>query len=103
MQGFDVYSVRDGLEAIVAYRRAVEMGSPFDVVLLDLEVRGGMGGLECIARLRGEFPKVKALLSTGYLDDVVLENHREHGFSGVVTKPFNVERLVSSLSRLSAV
>jgi signal transduction histidine kinase/CheY-like chemotaxis protein len=102
LQGFDVYTVRDGLEAIVAYRRAIEMNSPFDVVLLDLEVRGGMGGLECVARLRGEFPKVKALLSTGYLDDAVLENHREHGFSGVVTKPFNVERLVASLSKLAA-
>ncbi len=103
MQGFEVYAVRDGQEALVAYRRAKQMGSPFHVVLLDLDVRGGMGGRECIARLRGEFPGVRALLTTGYLDDTVLENHREHGFSGVVTKPFNVERLVSSVSRLAGV
>lgn len=101
LQGFEVYTVRDGAETINAYRRAIEMGSPFDVVLLDLEVRGGMGGRECIARLRGEFPGVKALLSTGFSDDAVLENHREHGFSGVITKPFNVERLVNSVSRLA--
>jgi CheY-like chemotaxis protein len=30
-----------------------------------------------------------------------LENHREHGFSGVLTKPFNMERLVSTVSRLA--
>jgi signal transduction histidine kinase/ActR/RegA family two-component response regulator len=102
MQGFDVYTVRDGQEAIDAYRRAIEMKSPFDVVLLDLDVRGGMGGRECIARLRGEFPGVRAVLTTGYLDDTLLENHREHGFSGVITKPFNVERLVSTVSKLAS-
>lgn len=101
LQGFDVYTVRDGQEAITAYRRALELGSPFDVVLLDLEVRGGMGGRECIARLRGEFRNVKALLSTGALDDTILENHREHGFSGVVTKPFNIERLVNAVKLLA--
>ncbi len=101
LQGFDVYTVRDGREAIAAYRRALDLGSPFDVVLLDLEVRGGMGGRECIARMRGEFKNVKALLSTGALDDVVLENHREHGFSGVITKPFNIERLVGAVARLA--
>jgi signal transduction histidine kinase/CheY-like chemotaxis protein len=101
MQGFDVYAVRDGQEAINAYRRAIELGAPFDVVLLDLDVRGGMGGRECIARLRGEFPGVKAILTTGYLDDSLLENHREHGFSGVITKPFNVERLVSTVGKLA--
>lgn len=101
LQGFEVYTVRDGLETIAAYRRARELGTAFDVVLLDLEVRGGMGGRECIARLRGEFPEVKALLSTGFSDDLILENHREHGFSGVLTKPFNMERLVSTVSRLA--
>ncbi len=100
MHQYEVYCVRDGQEAIDAYRRAREMGSPFDVVLLDLDVRGGMGGRECIARLRGEFPGVKAVLTTGYLDDQLLENHREHGFSGVITKPFNVERLVTTVAKL---
>ena len=61
-----------------------------------------MGGRECIARLRGEFPGVRAVLTTGYLDDTLLENHREHGFSGVITKPFNVERLVSTVSKLAS-
>ena len=49
----------------------------------------------------GEFPGVRAVLTTGYLDDVLLENHREHGFSGVITKPFNVERLVSTVGKLA--
>ncbi|MFN0130615.1 MAG: response regulator [Verrucomicrobiales bacterium] len=101
LQGFEVFTVRDGAETITAYRRARSMGSAFDVVLLDLDVPGGMGGRECIARLRGEFPDVKALLSTGYTDDLILENHREHGFSGVLTKPFNLERLVATVTKLA--
>ncbi len=101
LQGFEVFTVRDGAETIAAYRRAHTMGSAFDVVLLDLEVRGGMGGRECIARLRGEFPDVKALLATGFSDDLILDNHREFGFSGVLTKPFNPERLVSTVATLA--
>jgi two-component system cell cycle sensor histidine kinase/response regulator CckA len=101
LQGFDVCTVRDGAETIAAYRRARDLGTGFDVVLLDLDVRAGMGGRECIARLRGEFPEVKALLTTGFSDDLILDNHREHGFSGVVTKPFNMERLVATVSRLA--
>lgn len=101
--GFDVYCTNDGQEAIDAYRKASEFGAPFDVILMDLDVRGGMGGLEAVARLRGEFPNLKALLTTGYVDDALLETHREHGFLGLIPKPFEVERLVGVVSRLAAV
>ena len=98
--GYDVYCTRDGREAIEAYRKAREFGAPFDLVLVDLDVRGGMGGKECVARLKAEFPSLKALLTTGYIDDELMESYRDHGFLGVIPKPFQLDRLVQSLSRL---
>ena len=98
--GYDVYCTRDGREAIEAYRKAREFGAPFDVILVDLDVRGGMGGKECVARLKAEFPLLKALLTTGYIDDVLMETYRDHGFLGVIPKPFQLDRLVQSLGRL---
>ncbi|MBP7948060.1 MAG: response regulator [Verrucomicrobiales bacterium] len=101
--GFDIYCTRDGQEAIDAFRKAHQFGAPFDVVLMDLDVRGGMGGMEAVARLRAEFPSLKALLTTGYIDDALLDSHRDHGFLGVIPKPFQVERLVGVLSKLVGV
>ena len=99
--GFDVYCTNDGQEAIDAYRKAHAIGTPFHVLLMDLDVRGGMGGMEAIARLNTEFPTLKALLTTGYIDDALLDAHREHGFLGVIPKPFQIERLVSAVRKLS--
>ncbi len=98
--GYDAYCTRDGREAIEAYRKAREFGAPFDLILVDLDVRGGMGGKECVARLKAEFPSLKALLTTGYIDDELMETYRDHGFLGVIPKPFQLDRLVQSLARM---
>lgn len=95
--GFEVYCAQNGEEAVSAYYHSVDAGKPFDVLLLDLEVRGGMGGRETISILREEFPNIKAVVTTGYLEDGILANHREHGFSGVLTKPFQIKDLVSAM------
>lgn len=101
--GYDVYCTRDGQEAIDAWRKAREFGAPFDLMLVDLDVRGGMGGQECVARLHAEFPALKAVLTTGYIDDELMENYREHGFIAVLPKPFQLERLVQTVGRLLGV
>ncbi len=101
--GFDVYCTKDGQEAIDVYRKAKAFGAPFDVLLMDLDVRGGMGGQEAVARLHAENPNLKALLTTGYVDDALLESHKEHGFLGVIPKPFQVDRLVGAIAKLAGV
>jgi two-component system cell cycle sensor histidine kinase/response regulator CckA len=101
--GFDVHCTRDGQEAIEAWRRARDFGSAFDLILVDLDVRGGMGGQETVARLKGEFPGIKALLTTGYVDDVLMESYREHGFLGVIPKPFHLDKLVHAVGRVLGV
>jgi PAS domain S-box-containing protein len=99
--GFDVYCTKDGREAIEVYQKAHIMGAPFDVALFDLDVRGGMGGKDAVARLRRDFPSIRVILMTGYVDDVLLENHREHGFSGVITKPFQIDKLIATISQFA--
>ena len=101
--GFDTHCTADGQEAIDAWRRARDFGSGFDLILVDLEVRGGMGGQETVARLRGEFPGIKALLTTGYVDDVLMETYRDHGFLGIIPKPFRLDKLVQAVGRVLGV
>ena len=83
----------DGAEAVRLYKKAMKSGQPFNAVILDLTVPGGMGGQETIKKLLEIDPEVKAIVSSGYSNDPVLANFREYGFSSVVTKPYRIDEL----------
>jgi signal transduction histidine kinase/FixJ family two-component response regulator len=95
--GFRVSLARNGEEAIEAYRKAMKKGEPFDVVILDLTVRGGMGGEETVAQLYGIDPGVKAIVSSGYPRDPVMRDFAKHGFSAALPKPYKIEELFDAL------
>jgi two-component system, cell cycle sensor histidine kinase and response regulator CckA len=95
--GYDVEFTTDGTEAIDLYRKAKESGRPFDLVIMDLTVPGGMGGKEAIHRLIEIDPEVRALVSSGYSDDLVMSDFRQYGFKGVLTKPYQITQLALAL------
>lgn len=75
-------------------------GKPFAIVILDLTVRGGMGGVETIQKLREIDPAVKAVVSSGYSNDAALSNYREQGFRTFLKKPYNLKELHDALNAL---
>jgi len=95
--GFDVVVASDGREAIERYRQALSLGSRFDVVLLDLTVPGGMGGVQTMVVLRELDPEVRAIVTSGYSEDPVLARFRQYGFSAVLPKPFSLDDLRKAL------
>ena len=98
--GQEVSYAADGASAVERYRTALAAGTPFDVVLLDATVRGGMGGQETIRRLREIDPSVVAVVSSGYSDDALLSNYAQHGFKAFLHKPFSMEQLQTVLGKL---
>ncbi len=95
--GFDVMTAKDGDEVIREYKTADTDGRPFDLVVMDLTVPGGMGGREAIEHLLKLDPEVRAVVSSGYSSDPVLANYRVHGFRGRVTKPYRIAELAKTL------
>ena len=89
----DIEFAADGAEAIKLYKAAMKAGNPFNVAILDLTIAGGMGGEETIKKLLKIDPGVKAIVSSGYIDDPVIAKYKDHGFSGMVAKPYTIEEL----------
>ncbi|RMI06573.1 MAG: PAS domain S-box protein, partial [Calditrichaeota bacterium] len=96
----EVEVTADGAEAIERFREAHAAGRPFDVVILDLTVPGGMGGREVLEKLREIDPEVRAIVASGYSNNPVLANYSEYGFRGCITKPFNLEVLSRTLEEV---
>ena len=89
---------RDGEETVHLYRRALEQGERYDVVILDLTVPGAMGGKETLDKLREIDPDVKAIVSSGYSNDPIMSDYKNYGFTGVVAKPYNIQNLSEALN-----
>jgi len=95
--GYKVEVVKDGAEALELYKKAKEEGHPFDAVIMDLTIPAGMGGKEAIEKLIEIDPEVKAIVSSGYSNDPIMANYREHGFRGVIAKPYMIEEMSTIL------
>jgi CheY-like chemotaxis protein len=98
--GHEVTAVDDGSAAVIEYSAAREAGRPYDVVILDLTVPGGMGGAKAMERLRQMDPAVCAIVSSGYSNDPVMANYRSHGFHAIVPKPYEIRVLADAISAL---
>jgi len=98
--GHEVEVAEHGDAALDAYIRAKDSGRPFDIVILDLTIRGGMGGKETIKRLKEIDPQVRAIVSSGYSGDAALSNYLELGFKAFLKKPYDINALRDSLNAM---
>jgi len=91
--GYEVDSAVNGEETMEKYIKAREEGNPFDVVIMDLSIPVGMGGKQAIKKLHEIDPLAYAIVSSGYSNDPVMSDYKEYGFSGCVSKPYEIEEL----------
>jgi two-component system, cell cycle sensor histidine kinase and response regulator CckA len=97
--GYKVTAVPDGMEAVRTYEHAMRRGENFQAVILDATIRGGMGGVATIERLRNLDPNVTAIICSGYSDEAALAEFLTYGFRAALPKPFTRHELANVLQR----
>lgn len=100
--GHPVETARDGTEMLARYREAVAAGRPFRLVIMDLTIPGGMGGLEALRELLALDPGARAIVSSGYSSDPVMADPGAYGFAGVIPKPYCLADLERILGQVPA-
>lgn len=96
--GYKVTCCGDGREALQQYRSALQSGTPFSAVIMDLTIPGGMGGKEAAQQILALDPQAFLIVSSGYSNDPIMANYREYGFSRAVAKPYKIHELEQALT-----
>lgn len=91
--GYTVEFATSGEEALEKYKQAEANGTPISLILLDLSVGQGSGGTAALKLLRAYDPAVKTILCSGYSHREEVRFFDQHGFNGVIIKPYNIEQL----------
>ena len=93
-QGFEITESAEGSETVRLYQESMNQGRVFDLVVLDLSIPNGMGGVRTMEKLRQLDPDVVAIVSSGYSDDPVMAKPAAYGFAAVLPKPYEPADMV---------
>ncbi len=94
--GYDVIGVQSLLEAREVFKR--EKGG-FDVLFSDVVLPDG-SGVDLARELKEQNPGLKALFTTGYADQVLLEELRDNSDHSPLQKPFSISDLLDAVAGL---
>lgn len=96
--GVAVETFRDGKTAVEAYDNAFKSAEPFELVIMDLTIPGGMGGKEAVKQILSIDPAACVIVSSGYSSDPVMADFKTYGFAGKIKKPYAVKELMALIS-----
>jgi CheY-like chemotaxis protein len=91
--GCEVTATADGTDTVARFEEAQEHEEPFQLLIMDLSIPNGMGGLQAMDRIRHIDPAARAIVSSGYCDDPVLSRYMDYGFRAVLPKPYQPNEL----------
>ena len=98
--GFAVTETRNGSETLSLYEANLRQGKKIEMLIIDLTIPGGLGGLETMKQLQQIDPDVVGIVSSGYSNNPVMANPENYGFKGAIEKPFQFEQLLDLIKTL---
>lgn len=99
-EGVVVSVASEGIEAIELFEKLAASGKPPDIVIADLTIPGGMGGMEAVRIIREQGVAFKAIVISGYGNDPVISDYKSYGFDAYLIKPFTSNDLLSAVKQI---
>lgn len=99
-EGASIFTVSDGSEAIDLFEKMASLEQPIELIIADLTIPGGMGGLEAIRIIREQGLPFKAIVISGYSNDPVMSDYKNYGFDAYIAKPFTSEDLLAVVKKV---
>jgi two-component system cell cycle sensor histidine kinase/response regulator CckA len=94
--GFQTFSAKNADEAL-----RILSHEKIDLLLTDFNMPG-ISGLELIAQVRARWPKIKCVLASGYLDEMIERRITTEFKAGTLRKPYNVADAAELVRKLLA-
>ncbi len=99
-KGYTVETASDGKMAIEMYKDSMAGQAPFDAIIMDLTIPGGMGGEKALKGILAINPEAVVIVSSGYGEDPVMSDYAEYGFKGIIAKPYIMDNLDKILKQV---
>jgi len=98
--GYKTEFAADGAEAVEKYRQAIIDKQPFDLILMDLTIPGGISGKEAFDKIREIDANARVIVSSGYSNNPIMAEYEKYGFRGVIVKPYKAGDLGRTVYRV---
>ena len=69
-------------------------------MILDLTVRGGMGGKDAVQGILDIDPAARVIVASGYSNDPVMAHYQNYGFRAAIAKPYNVADFTATVAEV---
>jgi PAS domain S-box-containing protein len=96
--GHESVLVKDGDSAVNKYSDFLKQNTPFDLVVMDLTIPGGMGGVQAAKKIHQLNPNAKIIVASGYSNDSVISRYKDYGFCASIGKPYGMNDLVETIN-----
>ncbi len=97
--GYSVSLASNGDEAISLFKESEFSNSPFNIVILDLTIPGGKGGIQTLEEIRKINSTVPVIIASGYSESPAIANPDKYGFNDSLEKPYSKEKLLKVLNK----
>ena len=99
-QGHSVSVCKNGNECITYFQKSLRTNQEFDLIMLDLTVKDGLGGFETIKKLKKIKTSIDVIAMSGYHDSDIIKYPKNHGFVGSIQKPFSYEDIQEKIQEI---
>ncbi|MEM9400376.1 MAG: response regulator [Verrucomicrobiota bacterium] len=87
----------NGESALELFQTSIHQELRYSLVILDINVKEGLGGPETFKAIKELDPEVRILACSGAWNDPIMTDYKEYGYIGALAKPLQIQEMLDSI------